>query len=98
MRSRVDITVGARGAKAGRMVRRVENNAQNEPLGRDCCLEDEPHSITMLKIVTTNLLEHHLAIYKVTSHVLHFATASHSKGHWFRSANPSSCSHLKGSS
>lgn len=38
MRSRVDITVGARGARAGRMVRGVENNAQNEPSGRDCCL------------------------------------------------------------
>lgn len=37
MRSRVDITE-ARGARADRMVRGVENNAQNERSGRDCCL------------------------------------------------------------
>lgn len=35
MRSRADITIGARGARAGRMVSGAENNAQNEPSGRD---------------------------------------------------------------
>lgn len=93
MRSRVDITIGARGARAGRMVSGAENNAQNEPSGRDGYLQDKPHTITMLKIITTNLLEHHLAIYKVTSRMLHFATASYTKGHWFRSANPGSGNH-----
>lgn len=38
MRSRMDITVGARGARAGRMVRGAENNAQNEPSGKDSYL------------------------------------------------------------
>ena len=35
MRSRADITIGARGARDGRMVSGAENNAQNEPSGRD---------------------------------------------------------------
>lgn len=35
MRSRVDITIGDRRARAGRKVSGAENNAQNEPSGRD---------------------------------------------------------------
>lgn len=76
-RSPVDMAVGAGEETVSGLARGTQNRAPNKPTGRGCCVQGEPHSITVLKIITTNLFEH-LAIYEVVAHVLHFAsTTSH---------------------
>lgn len=77
IRSPVDMAAGAGEERVGGLARATQNRAPNKPPGRGCCGQDEPHSITVLKRITTNLCEH-LAIYEVVAHVLHVAsTTSH---------------------
>ena len=75
IRYRTDLTIGATEARVNGMTRGAPNKAHSEHSGEDYRTQDELHPRTMLKRITTNLLEHH-SIYQVISHMLHFASTN----------------------